>query len=82
MQMNGQLGVIQGGRMKQLMKTRATYRGIGITVSSDRLDGKKMFTCRNSITGPASDDKWFPTQGEALANERHEIDKEMGITRE
>lgn len=68
--------------MKQLTKTRATYRGIQITVSSDRMDGKMVFTCRNSITGPHSDDKWFPTQGEAIANERHVIDRKMGITRE
>ena len=68
--------------MKQLTKTRATYRGIDITVSQDRLDGKKMFSCRNSITGPAGEDKWFPTQGEAIANERHEIDRKMGIVRE
>ncbi len=68
--------------MKQLTKTRAMYRGVEIVVSSDRLDGKRMFACRNSMSSPGGEDKWFPTQGEAIANERHEIDRKMGITRE
>ena len=66
--------------MKQLTKTRATYRGVNITVASDRLEGKTMFCCRNSISGPTVEDKWFPTQGEAIANERHEIDRRMGLS--
>ena len=66
--------------MKLLTKTRATYRGVLITVSSDQIEGKTMFSCRNSAMGPVQQDQWFLTQGEAIANERREIDKKMGIS--
>ncbi len=67
--------------MKQLTKTKAVYRGVEISVSSDRVNGKMVFCCRNSITGPVENDQWFATQGEAIANERHEIDRRMGLAR-
>jgi hypothetical protein len=59
--------------MKQLTTTKATYMNVTITVSSDR------FCCDNSLGGLRAEDKWFPTQGEAIAAERHVIDKKLGI---
>ena len=35
--------------------------------------------CGNSLSGPRAEDKWFEGQGEAIASERHEIDRKMGI---
>jgi hypothetical protein len=67
--------------MKQLTTTKATYSGITISVSSDRFGGEKIFCCENSLSGPRREDKWFPTQGEAMANERREIDRRMGVIR-
>ena len=65
--------------MKQLTTTKATYMNVTISVLSERLDDKTMFCCGNSLTGPHTEDKWFATQGEAIANERHAIDRKMGI---
>lgn len=64
--------------MKQLTTTRATYRAVTISVSSERFEGKTMFCCDNSLPGPRGEDKWFATQRAALANERIEIDSRMG----
>ena len=65
--------------MKQLTTTKATYRDISITVSSERFESKTMFCCSSNLRGPVAEDKWFETQGEALANERREIDQRMGF---
>jgi hypothetical protein len=65
--------------MKQLTTTKATYRDIEISVSSKRFENKTMFCCSSSVRGPHAEDKWFDTQGEALANERREIDMKMGF---
>ncbi len=65
--------------MKQLTKTKATYRDIEISVSSDRFENKTMFCCSSSVRAPHSTEKWFDTQGEAIANERREIDMKMGF---
>ena len=65
--------------MKELTTTKATYRDITISVHSDRFGGNKVFCCANSLTGQRQEDKWFPTQGEAIANERHEINRKLGI---
>lgn len=64
--------------MKQLTTTKATYRTVTISVSSERFEGKTMFCCNNSLSGPRASDEWFATQREALANERIEIDRRMG----
>jgi len=66
--------------MKQLTTTTATYREIAISVSSERFEGKTMFCCGNRLSGPQTEDKWFSTQRAALANERLEIDKKMGLS--
>jgi len=65
--------------MKELTTTKATYRDIMISVHSDRFGGNRVFCCANTLTGPKREDKWFPTQGEAIANERYEIDRKLGI---
>jgi len=65
--------------MKQLTKTRATYRGVDITVSCDRINGRMMYTCRNSAAGVKQEEQWFLTQGEAIANERYVVDRVLGI---
>jgi hypothetical protein len=65
--------------MKQLTTTTATYSKVMISVSSDSFAGRTMFCCGNSLGGRPAEDKWFATQGEAIASERHEIDRRMGI---
>ena len=65
--------------MKELTTTKATYRDIAITVSFDRFGGNRVFCCSSSLVGKRQEDKWFPTQGEALANERRDIDTKLGI---
>jgi len=67
--------------MKELTTTKAVYSGVTISVSADRFDGKAMFCCANSLEGPHREDKWFETQGQAMANERQQIDRKMGIVR-
>ena len=68
----------KGDHVKELTTTKATYRDIMISVHSDRFGGNRVFCCANSLGGHR-EDKWFPTQGEAIANERHEIDRKLGI---
>jgi hypothetical protein len=65
--------------MKQLTTTKATYRAVEISVSSERFEGKTMFCCNNSLSSP-DEDKWFDTQRAALANERLKIDDKMGFS--
>jgi hypothetical protein len=65
--------------MKQLTTTTATYSKVTITVSSDRIGGNTMFCCENSLSGRHTQDKWFATHGEAISNEKLEIDRKMGI---
>jgi hypothetical protein len=74
-------GGIEGGSMKKLTTTTATCRGIAISVWSERFEGKTMFCCENTLSGSVAEDKWFATQGEAIANARQEIDRRMGMTR-
>lgn len=64
--------------MKQLTTTKATYRMVAISVSSERFEGKTMFCCNNTLI-PNSEDEWFDTQRAALANERIKIDDKMGF---
>jgi hypothetical protein len=67
--------------MKQLTTTKATYMNVTISVSTDRFGGDKMFCCENNLGGMRGEEKWFPTQGTAIAAERHVIDKKLGIVR-
>lgn len=65
--------------MKELTTTKVTYRDINISVSSDRFGGNKVYCCASSLIGQRKEDKWFPSQGEAIANERRDIDMKLGI---
>jgi hypothetical protein len=58
--------------------TKATHRGVEITVLSDRIGWQTMYSCTNSRNTGGVEEKWFPTQGEAIANERYEIDRILG----
>jgi len=60
--------------MKTTTTTRATHRGVEITVMSDRIGHQTMFTCTNAHSTGREEEQWFSTQGEAIANERHRID--------
>jgi len=61
--------------MTKVTTTKATHRGIEITVMSDNNGHGTTFSCTNNSGRPKMVQKWFPTQGEAIANERHEIDE-------
>jgi ABC-type multidrug transport system permease subunit len=63
--------------VKTKTTTKATHRDIEIIVLSDRIGHQRMFTCTNS-RNKTSEGDWFPTQGEAIANERREIDRLLG----
>ena len=60
--------------MKKVTTTKATHRGIQIMVISDNSGHGTMYSCTNNSGRPKPIEKWFATQGEAIANERHEID--------
>ena len=59
----------------QKTTTKATHRGIEISVLSERIGYHTMYACKNARSNKAASDQWFPTQGEAIAHERHEIDR-------
>lgn len=61
--------------MKKTTTTKATHRGVEISVMSDRIGGSTMYCCSNSQNTGVVEETWFPTQGEAIANERHVIDR-------
>lgn len=60
--------------MKKVTTTKATYRGIEIAVISESSGHGITYSCTNNSGRPRVTEKWFSTQGEAIANERHEID--------
>lgn len=60
--------------MTKVTTTRATHRGIGITVISENTGHGTTYSCTNDTQTPKAIVRWFPTQGEAIANERNEID--------
>jgi len=55
------------------------YRDIAISVSSSKIGTETMFCCATKFRDPSVQEKWFATQGEAIANERNEIDGKLGI---
>lgn len=67
--------ILQGLVMTKVTTTKATHRGIEITVMSDNNGHGTTFSCTNNSGKPKLAQKWFATQGEAIANERHEIDE-------
>ena len=54
--------------------TTATHRGIEITVMSENNGYGVRYSCTNNSGRAKITETWFTTQGEAIANERHEID--------
>ncbi len=64
--------------MKTATTTRATHRGVDIVVMTDRIGNRTMFCCANGRSEGSAHDEWFPTQGEAIAHERHTIDRLLG----
>jgi hypothetical protein len=60
--------------MTKVTTTKATHRGIDITVMSDNDGHGTTYSCTNNSGRRKLTEKWFATQGEAIANERHEID--------
>lgn len=60
--------------MEKITTTKATHRGIEIRVMSEKDDDGNTYSCSNNSGKSKKNRKWFATQGEAIANERHEID--------
>ena len=54
--------------------TKATYRGIQIMVMSESSGHGTTYSCTNNSGRAKAVEAWFPTQAEAIANEKHEID--------
>ncbi len=54
--------------------TKATYRGIEIRVMSENSGHGTTYSCTNNSGRLKMSEKWFATQGEAIANERNELD--------
>jgi hypothetical protein len=64
--------------MRTKTTTKATHRNVEIIVLADRIGHQKMYACTNNRYNKNSEADWFPTQGEAIANERREIDRILG----
>jgi hypothetical protein len=64
--------------MKTMTTTKATHRGVDIFVMTDKIGYQTMYTCSNTSSRGILEEKWFPTQGEAIANERYVIDRILG----
>ena len=60
--------------MAKRTTTKATYRGIVITVMSENNGRRAKYSCNNDSKQSKTNVTWFETQGEAIANERIEID--------
>ena len=60
--------------MQKLTTTKATHLGYQITVLSDVGEHGTVFACTNNTGRSKHAQQWFPSQGEAIANERREID--------
>ena len=64
--------------MTKVTTTKATHRGISIAVISENDGHGTTYSCTNTTGRPKTVAKWFATQGEAIANERREIDAVLG----
>lgn len=60
--------------MIKVTTTKATHRGIEIVVLSDNNGHGTTYSCTNNTGKSRMMERWFATQGEAIANERLEID--------
>ncbi len=63
--------------MTKVTTTKATHRGINITVMSENSGHGTTYSCKNDSKRQKTTVAWFATQGEAIANERNEIDGMM-----
>jgi hypothetical protein len=64
--------------MVKTTTTKATHRGVDIMVMSDNDGYVTVYSCTSNTGRPKMSPRWFPTQGEAIANERSEIDQVLG----
>jgi len=69
----------KGIHMIKVTTTKATHRGVEIKVMSENTGNGTTYSCSNNTGKPKTTVKWFATQGEAIANERHEIDAALPI---
>ena len=60
--------------MIKITTTKATHRGVEIKVFSENNGHGTTFSCTNNSGKTKSIQRWFATQGDAIANERLEID--------
>jgi hypothetical protein len=67
-------GIEEGSSMIKTTTTKATYRGVNIAVFSDNQGRGTIYSCTNDTGRQKTLVQWFATQGEAIANERREID--------
>lgn len=65
--------------MTKLTTTTATHRGVAIAVISENNGHGTTYSCTNTSGKSRPVARWFGTQGEAIANERLEIDTVLGI---
>jgi|WetSurMetagenome_2_1015567.scaffolds.fasta_scaffold12568_5 hypothetical protein len=65
--------------MSKVTTTTATHRGVAIAVISENNGHGTTYSCTNTSGRPKAVARWFGTQGEAIANERLEIDNVLGI---
>lgn len=63
--------------MTKITTTKATHRGVKIAVVLENSGHGSTYSCTNDSGKTKSIAKWFATQGDAIANERHEIDAVM-----
>jgi hypothetical protein len=67
--------------MPKTTTTRATHLGYRIVVISDTGDHGTVYSCTNNTGRRKLTEQWFATQGEAIANERREIDLALESSR-
>ncbi len=62
--------------MTKMTTTTATHRGIkiAVVVDSPGPGHGRTYSCTNNSGKTKAAPKWFATQGDAIANERYEID--------
>jgi len=60
--------------MIKVTTTKATHRGVAIKVMSDNSGQGTTYSCTNDSGKPKAFVQWFATQGQAINNERNEID--------
>jgi hypothetical protein len=60
--------------MMKVTTTKATHRGVDIVVMSESDRHVTRYSCTNTSGRRKLIEKWFTSEGEAIANERREID--------